>query len=158
MKTNFLFPHSFKKIGWLLLIPTLLASVFFILSETEYDIFNFKVFAIYTDAIINKPEIFTVITNNLQDEMLGVLLIVGGILVAFSKEKTEDEFINKIRLESLVWATYVNYAILLLCLLLIYGMPFLSVMMYNMFTLLLFFIIRFHWMLYRNNKTTGDEE
>ena len=158
MKTSFLFPHSFKKIGWLLLIPTLLASVFFILSETEYDILTFKVFAIYTDAIINKPEFFTVITNNLQDEMLGVLLIVGGILVAFSKEKTEDEFINKIRLESLVWATYVNYAILLLCLLLIYGMPFLSVMMYNMFTLLLFFIIRFHWMLYRNNKTTGDEE
>lgn len=158
MKTNFLFPHYFKKIGWMLLLPATLASVVFLFLEAEYELFNFRVFAVYTDAVINKPEFFSVITNNLQDEILAILLILGGSFVAFSREKNEDEFISKIRLESLVWATYVNYGILLLCFLLIYGMPFLSVMMYNMFTLLAFFIIRFHWMLYKNTNCCQDEE
>ena len=66
--------------------------------------------------------------------------------------------VSKIRLESLVWATYVNYACLLFCILFIYGLPFFNIMVYNMFTLLLIFIIRFHWMLFQNNTLAGDEE
>lgn len=36
---------------------------------------------------------------------------MSSILVAFSKEKLEDEYISKIRLEFLVWSVYLNYAI-----------------------------------------------
>ena len=52
-------------------------------------------------------------TNNIADEIASILLIIGGILVAFSKTKDEDEYISKIRMESLIWATYVNYFILI---------------------------------------------
>ena len=51
-----------------------------------------------------------------------------------------------------------HYACLLFCILFIYGLPFFNIMVYNMFTLLLIFIIRFHWMLFQNNTLSGDEE
>ena len=75
-----------------------------------------------------------------------------------SKEKIEDEYIAKTRLESLVWATYLNYCILLLALLFVYDMAFFWVMIFNMFTLLLFFIVRFNYLIFKLNKTESHEE
>ncbi len=65
--------------------------------------------------------------------------------------------ISKIRYESLVWATYLNYGIILFFTLFIFGLPYLNVLFYNMFTLLLFFIIRFHYMIYKSNTSNHDE-
>jgi hypothetical protein len=87
------------------------------------------------------------VNNNILNEIVGVLIILSSIFVAFSKEKEEDEYISKIRLESLVWAVYVNYGILLISLLFIYDFSFLYVMIFNMFTVIIFFIIRFYWQL-----------
>src|SRR5258706_9318201 len=42
-----------------------------------------------------------------------LMVLVGLFLVAFSKEKIEDEQIVQLRLDSLRWAIYLNYAILL---------------------------------------------
>lgn len=156
--TNYLFPNRLKKLGWLLFIPSLIGAVLFSIYEPEFEFRSLKTFAVYNDDFFNSKKFFNLIENNLIDEILGVLLIVGGLLVAFSKEKIEDEMVAKIRLESLVWATYVNYSVLLLCLLFVYGMPFLSVMMYNMFTLLFFFIFRFYWMIYKSSKAIDDEK
>jgi hypothetical protein len=87
-----------------------------------------------------------------------LLLIIGAILIAFSKEKFEDEFISKIRLESLVWAIYLNYAVLILAIIFIYDMTFFWVIVLNMFTLLFFFIFRFNWALIKSKKQIRDEE
>jgi hypothetical protein len=51
------------------------------------------------------------------------------------------------RLESLQWAIYGNTLILVLCIAFIHGFLFLDVMIYNMFTPLLIFVLRFHWLL-----------
>ena len=80
------------------------------------------------------------------------------MLVGFSKEKNEDEFISEIRLSSLLWAVWVSYMLLLIAFLLIYGSPFLEVMVYNMFTILIIFIVRFNFILYKNAKTVQDEK
>jgi len=159
MKTNFLFPNVFKKpslIVWLLS----LAGLVFVLNFNDDEAVQLqaKVFALMNEEGFKSPFYFSWIKNNILDEITMTLFIVSGLIFAFSKEKTEDEMVAKIRLESLVWATYVNYAVLLFCILFIYGLPFLNVMMYNMFTLLLFFIIRFHWMLYKSTKFETNEE
>jgi hypothetical protein len=156
MKTNYLFPHSFKKISGILLLMTILIHIILAILNKDENVIELqmKVFAI----IYGGPKYFGLIENNILDEILMTFYIVNGLIFAFSKEKVEDEMVSKIRLESLVWATYVNYAILLFCIIFIYSFSFLDVMIYNMFTLLLFFIIRFHWMLYKNNKTFSNEE
>ncbi|WP_457619064.1 hypothetical protein [Lutibacter sp.] len=95
--------------------------------------------------------------NNVSDEIASILLIIGGILVSFSKTRDEDEYILKIRMESLIWATYVNYIILIFAVLFVFDYTFFNVMIWNMFTVLLFFMIRFHYVLYKSKKIIEDE-
>ena len=158
MKTHFLFPNQFKNLGWLLFIPSVLATLIIsVLNISTDEYLNISVFSIYQDSIGEIPGFFKFIKNSILDEILTISIIVGGILVGFSKLKEEDEMISKIRYESLVWATYLNYAIILFFTLFIFGLPYLNVLFYNMFTLLLFFIIRFHYMVYKLNIANYDE-
>lgn len=158
MKTNYLFPNRFKKIGWLLFIPGIILGIIFLMSQADIDFLNVKVFSIAEQPIFGKTVFFSITENNILDEIIGLLLIIGAILIAFSKEKSEDEFISKIRLESLVWATYINYAILIITIIFIYDMIFFWVLVFNMFTVLIFFIIRFNWALYKSKNQIRDEE
>ena len=140
MITKHLFPNSFKKYGWLILIPTSILGLLTVIYDYEPSFLNFKVPALFVNQFIGDNSIIGFVKNNLLNEILGILVIISATIVAFSKEKLEDEFISKIRLESLVWAVYVNYAILLISFLFIYDLSFLWVMILNMFTILLFFI------------------
>lgn len=158
MKTNYLFPSKFKIIGWLVFIPSAIVGVVTLMANYEPEAFNFNVPAIFIDEIFGKQQLFGMINTNILNEILGVLIIVSLVLIAFSKEKQEDEYISKIRLESLVWAVYVNYGILFLTMLFVFGISFLWVMLFNMFTILLFFIIRFNWQISNLKKMMSYDE
>ncbi|WP_320814909.1 hypothetical protein [Flavobacterium sp.] len=159
MKAKFLFPNSFKKIGWFLFVPSVIITVLIsVLHINSDEYLNVNVFAVYVDEILGKHHYFKLIKNSILDEILTISMILGGILICFSKLKVEDEMISKIRYESLVWATYLNYGLIILFTIFIYGTPYLSVLFHNMFTLLLFFIIRFHYMIYKLNKANQDDE
>jgi len=146
---KYLFPNSFKKLGWFILVPSVIAGLLVIHFNIEPTLFDLKVPALIADkeGLSFDKKYITIIENNILIEILGVLILVGSLFVAFSKEKQEDEFIAKIRLESLVWATYFNFAILLLAMLIIYGFSFYYLMIFNMFTIPIYFIIRFNWQL-----------
>jgi len=158
MKLNYLFPHSYKRIGLALIIPLLALGWYAINFDVEPALLDFNVPAIFVDEINGDKFIFGMTENNVLNELIGIALIFSFLIAAFSKEKQEDELIEKIRLDSLVWATYVNYAVLLFSFLFVYGMSFFWVMIANMFTILLFFIIRFNWRVNALNKTMGHEE
>jgi hypothetical protein len=158
MKTKYLIPNRFRKIGWLLFLPGLLLGLWYLLGQSAPAFFDAKVFAVAGQPFLGKTVRFSFIENNLLDELAGLLIILGALMIAFSKEKTEDEFITRIRMESLVWATYVNYFILLLAIVFIYDMIFLWVLVFNMFTILFFFMVRYHWVLYKTKKQLRDEE
>jgi hypothetical protein len=159
MKTRFLFPNYFKTLGWVLFVPSVLITILISVLQINTDEYlNVTVFAIYSDEIFGKASFLNSIENSIIDELLTVEMIVGGIFIGFSKMKVEDEMISKIRYESLVWATYLNYGLILLFTIFIYGTSYLNILFYNMFTLLLFFIIRFHYMIYKLNKANQDDE
>lgn len=162
MKSRFLFNNKYKPLGWVLFICGLVLGI--ILTNNEYEILDLtvKVFNITGGDDIGFDGIpkgnSRWILNNISDEVTSVLLIIGGVLVSFSKTKDEDEYISKIRMESLIWATYVNYGVLLFTIIFIYGGDFLDVMIYNMFTMLVFFILRFHYVLYKLKRGVNYEE
>jgi uncharacterized membrane protein YfcA len=158
MILKYLFPHRFKKIGWIILIPTLIAGILGIYLGYEPEFFNTTVFAILNDGFLSEGHNFQFITDNVFNEIIGILLIISSLFVAFSRQKEEDEFIAKIRLESLVWATFANYAVLILAMIFVYGISFFNVMTFNLFTILFFFIFRFNWELMKLRKTQGNEE
>lgn len=138
MQTHYLLPNKYKKFGWTLFLFGIILGIFLQISDSTDDIFNF-------DMINNLGFEFL-------DEIISILIIVGGLLVGFSKEKIEDEFIHKLRHESLVWAIILNYIVLLLAVIFIYEGAFFSVLVYNMFTPLIFFIIRFNFLKLKTNS------
>jgi len=158
MKTKLLLPYQFKILGWALLIPGTILGLLYMFFDVSFKCFDLKVFAVYSDRIILRDITLGLVNDNITNEIAGIIFIVGALLVAFSKEKHEDEFIEKTRLESLVWATYVNYAILILCFVFFYDMAFLYVMIFNMFTILIFFLVRFYYILHITNKSLGNEK
>jgi uncharacterized membrane protein YczE len=158
METKLLLPSRFKKIGWFLFVPALLAGIYLTITNAEPHWLNARIVCLASGDFFNGASFFSKVDTNLANTIVGVLLIVGALLVGFSKEKNEDEFIAKIRLSSLLWAVMVNYLLLLFAFLFIYETAFLNVMIYNMFTVLLIFIGRFNYILYKNAKATAYEK
>jgi hypothetical protein len=122
----------------------------------ELSCLNLKVLSLLHASFgpINK---WMVVENNFTQELAGILFIVSALMVAFSKEKIEDEYIAKIRMESLLWATYTTFAIQIFCLLFFYDFTFLYSMIVNMFTLLIVFIIRYNFIIYRSKSQNNEK-
>lgn len=137
-----LLPNRFKLIGWSLLILTIISHVILRIYGTIH----------YTEQILPLQ------LNFIPNTLIPVLFIIGGLFVGFSKEKREDEFIAELRLSSLLWAVLVNYILLIVAFIFIYGRGFFGVMSYNMFTVLIIFIGRFNYLLYKNSKIVSDEK
>ncbi|HTO15518.1 MAG TPA: hypothetical protein VLZ83_07090 [Edaphocola sp.] len=158
MKQKLLFPNKYKRLGWLILIPATILGIFLMFNNFEGMRFITKVFAIIGNENLDENKYFTFVKADITNTVVGVLFIVGALLVGFSKEKNEDEYISNLRLTSLLWAVFINYLLLLFCFIFIYGLEFINVMLYNMFTVLIIFIGRFNYVLYRNSKSMSNEE
>lgn len=143
MQSKLLLPNRYKLIGLFVFIPFLLLGI----AVRFYEFgFAFLEFSVRTD-----NGIFDNNHQDLTDEIALTGIIIGLLLIAFSREKEEDEFIGKIRLESLQWAVLINYILLLIATWMVYNFSFIDVMMYNMLTVLLIFILRFHIVLWKND-------
>ena len=154
-----LLPNRLKNIGWILLLPSFVAGLVFILFENKFPNTKINVFGFFGDAIlISKLEQqFRVSSVDLIPNLIGICFLVGGILVMFSKEKKEDEFINQLRLNALQWSIFINYSLLLFCFLLVHGLAFLDVMVYNMFTIIMIYILRFQYLLYNHSIVKNEQ-
>lgn len=86
-----------------------------------------------------------------------VLSVIALLFIGFSREKNEDEQIALLRLQSLQWALYLNYAILLISLLLYKGNNVGEVWRFNLKFPLIFFIIRFRWVIFRLNRSLKED-
>ncbi len=88
-------------------------------------------------------------TQNLIDEVALTLILIGLMAVAFSRERAEDEFVNHIRLHSLLWSVIIYFTIVLVSVWVFYDDAFWSVMIYHLFMPLVFYIVLFrlnYWM------------
>ena len=159
MKTNYLLPNKYKTIGWILFILGLIGGVFIYMSDYESDALSIKVLSLYFDpftiGIQEEAGFFKIIENSIVDELIALAIIVGGLLVGFTKENIEDEFIYKLRKDSLVWAIIFNYAVLAFAIIFVYDFTFFDVLVFNMFTPLIFFIVRFNFL---KRKSLSYEE
>ncbi len=149
MKNTMLLPRACRAIG-LVLLPvfvTLFAAC------TYYDF----IFQFLNTPAHKSSGLLDFSNNNLTDEVA----VVGGILslfmIAFSRLKTEDEYVSFIRLKSLQWGVYANYAIFILLTCVIYGDWYMNVLYYNIATILVLFILIFNYQLYIKPRVTKTE-
>jgi len=154
MRTNYLLPHKYKTIGWILFVLGLISGIILFIGDYEIDILQVKVLSIFNEESLfgEKPGFFKIIKNSIVDELIALTIIIGGLLVGFTKEKVEDEFIYRLRTDSLVWALLFNCFVLILTILFVFNFTFLHVMIFNMFTPLVFFIIRFNFLKFKSDS------
>jgi hypothetical protein len=141
MKTGFLFPYWCRYLGYalfLLHVPVVLLRKMlgFDASEDKAD-----------PALFNSHHVFFMCTL--------LVMLTGLFLVAFAKEKIEDEQIWQIRLDSLKWAICLNYVVLIVSL--VFTNDTYHILELNLWVPLLFFIVRFRWVLYRLNRSLSKE-
>src|ERR1700749_487378 len=104
MKTRFLFPHKWMIRGLIIFIIGVIAH--FINQSSTDPVGTFH--KLY-------PSFIGIDTQLLASDFEYLSLVIGLLLVAFSKEKIEDEQIWQLRADSLQWAIYVNYGIFIIC-------------------------------------------
>ena len=79
MKTNFLFPNSWKTLGWFLFVlPIVITGYFWISGESMDNYFEINTFAIYDDGTIFKSDngFFKMTKNGMLDELLLVVCLL----------------------------------------------------------------------------------
>lgn len=144
MKKLLLFPHAFRKVGYTLILPFLMLGIAYM----GWD---------YTISWLDyNPQLHIPVSlgnTNFTDELASIGLITSLLFIAFSKEKIEDEAIQFFRLEALQWAVYANYLVLILAIIFCYNGLFFTVMTINLFTVLIIFIARFRFVLYKYNES-----
>lgn len=157
MKTSYLLPHKYKTLGWVLFVLGVIIGGVVVFGGYDFDILKVNVISIYDEGgfLGGTKGFFKIIENSILDELAGLSLIIGGLLVGFTKEKVEDEFIYKLRNDSLVWAIIFNYIVLAITIIFVYDFSFFHVLVFNMFTPLLFFVFRFNFLKF---KSSSDEE
>ena len=144
MKKSYLFPTYFKKIGWIITLALLLYILISIIFDLNWD-FNFYMPAVYYDPNIvtfferKETEFFTISETSFETTLLPIIIVIGLSFIAFSKNKNEDEYISKIREQSLVWSMIVGYFIFILFTLFIYGTPYIGVVVYDIYIFLILF-------------------
>lgn len=158
MKTSLMINNHWKTLGWILLVPSFIAGCILSILGMDSLGIHTNVFAIASDSFGGEESYFNLIETEITLTLIGVLFIIGGLLVSFSKEKIEDEFIVQTRLNSLLWAVLINYLLLLFAFLFFYGIIFFQIVQYSIFTVLIIFILRFHYLLYHYNKTNTHEK
>ena len=151
MKNNrLLLPYRFKKLGWILTIPSFLAGLWVLIWEPEIEFLTTQVFAFFgedgSSFFGGDPKMFVWMTNNLLDELISVTLMAGLLLLSFTREKQEDEYIGRIRQESMYWAVFTQMMVFIGATLTIYGTAYWTFMLVNLFTLPLFFVLRYYFM------------
>ena len=145
MQSRFLLPTHYRRIGWFIFIPFMILGIFSLHMDFEFSWLDFKLRT--NGGLFDNPEI-----ENFTNELASIGVLIGLIFIAFAREKVEDEFMMKLRLDSLVVAVLINYVLLFFAILLVYGMDFIFVWVYNMYTVLILFIARFYWVKMRQNK------
>jgi hypothetical protein len=143
---KYLLPYKLKYISYIsLLIGFVLYFVRFTLG-IKLSLFDCNVFAIYSDFFEKKS--FTFIQNNLSEEIIAFLFILGINLLAITQEKTEYVSYYKIRVDSLILAFIINSIFLIISLFTIFGLAFIWVMSISLISLPLIYVIIFKIKIY----------
>ena len=154
MKNYLLIPNRYKMIGWVTLI--FFFTVF---------IFCYQIYPNFINPENDSLQFSSLNwsyngwAQNVQQEVFTSFIIIGLILIAFAKEKDEDEYISLLRLKSWNWAVLISYTILLLANITLYGRNFFAFMTYNLLMIPVVFIIKFNlslWML--RKQQLADEK
>ena len=137
--SNKLLPYRYKWIGIALVLA---GSIFAVIASLKNFRIEIPIFAVISTFVETK--VFTFSRTNFTDELILLLLIPGFLLIVFSREKKEGDYLNAIRAKSLSRALIFNSVFLLVCVLFIYGSSFMAVVIFNLVSIFIFYLCFFY--------------
>jgi hypothetical protein len=160
MKTLKLLPRPFRVVGLILVSfcifqfvrdPEVVFGETSILGSEIDSIWKAKVPALFVE---EKGEFFfmKMIENDISNEILLTIMLLGTYFIAFARVKEEDEFSYQLRMEAMGQAVLINGILLLVANWLLYDGLFLYAMIWGLFSYLLIFSILFALKLNRQLK------
>ncbi len=135
-----MFSYKYKPAGFVLIVIGFILSIYYSFNKVNISI---PVFAIYASYLETK--LFTLINNNIFEELIILSILTGFILISFSKEKIETDLKKRCRNEAWQLAIMVNSSILIFATVFIYGKGFIMVLIFNMFSVFILFHF-FYWL------------
>ena len=148
MKSRFLFPYKSRFIGYVLIfayIPVMVAKKMFYHGYMDHGV---HIKLPDNSCLLSPDHVFNVIAT--------LVVTIGLLLLAFSKEKLEDEQIVQLRLDSLQWTMYFTYVLFIMIIIFTNSIDLVHVVGINLWLLLVFFIIRFRWVIFRLNRSLRE--
>lgn len=134
-KVFFLSP-TYKPIGYVLIIAGL---IWLFVSQQAEIVIRLPVFALVSSFVSTKY--FLIVQTNIADEIALITIIMGGIFAIFSREKHENERVDAIRYNSMFLALLINQIILLFSVFFFYGSAFITIVLANLVSLSLIYLI-----------------
>ena len=132
MKKIILLPNKCKIWGKIIFILSALFGLYILFIEESYFVMEFD----YLQALKNNIAI------------IGSL--VGLSLVAFSRERVEDEFVMSLRADALIKALALDCVLIVLCALFIYGGEYFYYLSFSQYLVLLLYIFIFRYNMYKH--------
>jgi hypothetical protein len=136
-----LLPTGFKPVGFLLLFFGAVLGMVRFRYGIKPSLLDMKPFALYSSYIESKYLQF--IGNNMSEEVVGLLLLVGLFFIAFSRDRIESELKAVWRHRALYLSFLIQMVYWVLAFLLTYGFAFVYALMGGIYVSLLAFILLF---------------
>ena len=140
MKNSLLLPRICRPIGWVL-FPL---AWFNLGSRYTWD-YDYQLPFLYKRIIL--PDGSNTFAYEYTEQFAWIFIIVAAFMIAFSKQKVEDEYVESVRLRSLLMTIYV-YAFVYILFSLFADGSFWGFVLLNIVPLLLIFIVVFNYQLH----------
>ena len=131
-------PYRFKIPGLILILAGIGLTVLYSVHRLNIQM---PVFAMHSSYLVTKY--FTVIRTNIFEEMIFLCYFIGFLLTAFSREKTEYAPYASLRAKAWHDAIIFNTVFLILVTLFVYGRGFIAVLILNLFSTFILYLILF---------------
>lgn len=153
-------PNKLRIYGWVILLFGIILGVSRFYFGVKPEFLNIKVFAVYSKYF--ETNYFKVIENHVSEELIALLLLVGLFIISFTKEKIENDSVSAIRYKSLIFTFYINTVLIALSFLFVYGFGFINILVINVFSPFIIYIILSRYFLSKilkpeNKKTVASK-
>jgi len=141
LMNHLLLPYKFKWVGTVLVCLGMVGLVFYIWFDFRLIL---PVLAVVSSFLETKT--FIILQTNVADELILLSFLAGFFFLIFSKEKTETVYLDQLRARAFSKAVVANMVLLLFSILFVYGNGFLAIILLNLFSGFIFYLIFFYFL------------
>ncbi len=145
--------YRFKIPGLILVLVGFALAIVYTFHKMDWSV---PVFAVQSSYLSTRY--FTVIETNIFEEAILLCFFLGFLMTAFSKDKDEREEFTKLRGEAWQKAVLVNLLILIFGTLFIYGTGYVSLLVFNLVSVFVFFHLFYYARKRKYKRERSDTE